>query len=107
VDARAQRAAENENLFRRVNERVEELSAGRDVLALVCECADGSCVDRIHGVPHDEYEDVRAHADRFFVTRGHERRDVEHVVAERSAYVIVAKHGEAGETAREDDPRSE
>jgi len=43
VGMRAQRAADNENLFRRVNERVEELSSGLRTLTLVCECADTGC----------------------------------------------------------------
>jgi hypothetical protein len=107
VDLRAQRAAENENLFRRINERVEELSAERATLELVCECADGTCVDRIVGVPREEYEAVRAHADRFVVARGHERLEIERVVGQRGAYLVVEKQGEAAEIVRADDPRSE
>lgn len=104
---RARRAAENENLFRRVNERVEELSAHTATLAIVCECSDGSCVDRIFGVTHQAYEAVRSHGDRFFVARGHERLEFERVVEDRPAYLVVAKHGQAGLTARAGDPRSE
>jgi hypothetical protein len=107
VNTRAERAAENESLFRRINERVEELSQGLDELSIVCECADAGCVERIGGVPTGEYEAVRAHADRFFVVRGHERRDVEAVVDERPLYLIVSKQGPAGDVARAEDPRSE
>lgn len=107
MDTQARRAAENENLFRRLNERVEELSVDTATFAIVCECADGSCVERIAGVPHAEYEAVRAHPERFFVVRGHERGDIERIVEERPRYLVVAKQGEAGATARADDPRSE
>ena len=107
MDIRAERAAENENLFRRINERVEELSAERETLALVCECSDGTCVDRIVGVPREEYEAVRAHPDRFVVARGHERLDIERIVEQRGAYLVVEKQGEAGEIVRAGDPRSE
>ena len=91
MDIRTQRALENEKLFRRINERVDALSGDRGRLAIVCECADVSCVERIEGVPAAEYEAVRAHGDRFFVLRGHEQLDVERVVDERKGYLIVAK----------------
>lgn len=87
---RAQRAAENERLFRRINERLEELATD-DSLTLVCECADVACVERIPDVPLAEYQAVRRHSDRFFVLRGHEQRDVEQVVDERAGYLVVAK----------------
>jgi hypothetical protein len=93
VDARAERAAENEDLFRRINERVEELSRGLDSLTLVCECADPSCVARLPDVPAAEYEEVRRHSDRFFVAPGHERAEFETVIDVRAGYLVVAKHG--------------
>jgi hypothetical protein len=101
VDVRAERAAENESLFRRINDRVEELSEGLGSLTLVCECADAACVERLPDVPAAEYARVRAHPDRFFVAPGHERADFEVVVEQRPGYVVVAKQGEAGEVARE------
>lgn len=107
MDARAQRAAENENVFRRINERVESLSRGLETLTIVCECSDAACVTQIASVPAAEYERVREHPDRFIVAPGHERPDVETVIDERLAYVVVGKRGDAGEVAREDDPRSE
>lgn len=106
-DARDRRAAENENLFRRINERVEELGRGLDELPIVCECSDAACVERLPGVQAAEYESVRGHPDWFFVAPGHERNDIESVVEERNGYLIVAKRGAAGEEARSHDPRSE
>jgi len=107
VDARAKRAAQNESLFRRINERVEALSGDFDTLTLVCECADAACVERLPGVRRDEYEAVRGHGDRFFVARGHEQAEFETVVDERRDYLIVEKHGGAGEVAIDEDPRSD
>jgi hypothetical protein len=106
-EIRDRRAAENENLFRRINERVEELSAGLDELALVCECTDPACADRLPPIPVAEYERVRANPQRFLVANGHERDDVETVVERRSGYLIVEERGEAGRVARHDDPRSD
>jgi hypothetical protein len=101
VDTQAQRAAQNEDLFRRINERIDELSEGFDELTLLCECADVSCVERLRDVPASEYEAVRQHPDRFFVAAGHERSEYEAVVDERPGYLVVAKRGEAGRAARE------
>ena len=106
MEIRAQRAAQNESLFRRINERVEALSGDLDTLTLVCECADPSCVQRLGGVTREEYEAVRAHPERFLVARGHERLEFETVVTERSEYMVVEKRGDAGEVAREEDSRS-
>lgn len=107
MDVRAQRAAENEDLFRRVNERVAELSRGLDVLTLVCECADTACSARLTDVPAPEYEQVRSHGTRFFVAPGHVRADVESVVDEHDGYVVVEKRGDAAEAARDADPRGD
>jgi len=105
VDLRARRAAENEDLFRRVNERVAELGGSLETLTLVCECADTSCSERLTGITQQEYEHVREHGDRFFVARGHGRPDLETVVDEHDGYAVVEKQGEAGAAARETDPR--
>lgn len=107
MDVRAQRAAQNENLFRRINERVEALSSSLESLTLVCECADVSCVKRLTGISPSEYEAVRAYPDRFFVAPGHERSEFEAVVDQGDGYLVVVKRGEAGEVARDDDPRTD
>lgn len=105
-DIRDRRAAENENLFRRVNERVEELSRGLSELPLICECAAAGCAERLPAVPAVLYERVRRNPRWFFVRPGHERRDVESVVEDHRGFLVVEKEGVAGETARDDDPRS-
>jgi hypothetical protein len=56
----------------------------------VCECSDVSCVDAIRLAP-SEYNDVRAHPTRFFVTPGHEIETLERVVEQNGHFLIVEK----------------
>jgi hypothetical protein len=100
------RLARNEVMFRTINERIREL-AGRfhqapaDALAFVCECADETCVERIH-LTMEQYDDVRAIPARFVVVRGHEATPlVERVVYRSEGFVIVRKVGIAADTVRE------
>jgi hypothetical protein len=106
VDLRAQRAAENENLFRRINERVESLADGHDQLPIVCECSDPGCVERLI-VGHGAYEHARSQPEWFLVAPGHETPGLEQVVEHGDGWLVVAKRGDAAEVARADDPRSE
>jgi hypothetical protein len=106
VEISVQRAAENENLFRRVNERVDELAGEHDLPPIVCECADVRCSARL-SVPRSEYERIRTHAEWFFVVPGHEADEIEAVVEVGTGWLVVAKEGAAAEVARADDPRSE
>lgn len=105
---RKERLARNEALFREVNERLEELGRRTGTtdggLDFVCECADESCTERIH-LSLPEYEELRSDPTHFAVLPGHEV-SVEHVVADRGRYRIVAKDGAAGALAEETDPRS-
>jgi hypothetical protein len=103
VDPRARRAAENENLFRRINEEVADLVPD-GVAEFVCECSDTNCRERIR-LSVDRYEDVRAHSDRFVVRSGHERPEFERVIDVGNGYVVVEKTGGAGAVAEADDPR--
>jgi hypothetical protein len=107
-EARTVRAAENQSIFRDVNERIEELNQQHGVVGgvgeWVCECADTSCTERISMTPA-EYERMRAHPNRFAVAPGHVLPDVEHVVDETDRFVLVSKKGPGGEKARRLDPR--
>ena len=103
---REERLAANENAFRRVNERVEDLAADdEDRLDFVCECSDVACTERVR-LSIAAYEDVRAAPNRFVVRSGHERLEVERVIDQGNGYVVVEKLGRPGEVAAEDDPRS-
>ena len=101
---RDRRLAENENVFRRINEQVEDLAVGGSA-AFLCECSDAACTDRVE-LTIAAYEDVRAAPNRFVVRTGHEQPDVETVLDQGNGYVVVEKRGEAGGVAAEDDPRS-
>lgn len=108
MDERQRRIGRNEALFREVNERIERVSASLRVterIAILCECGDESCTDKID-VSLPAYERVREDPTLFFVRRGHAQPDVEHVVEQRDDYEVVRKlAGPAAEMARALDPR--
>jgi hypothetical protein len=113
VDPAQERQAQNETLFREVNERVEELAVGLTSVpqtddfssAFVCECGSETCVEPVR-TTRSEYEAVRSNPGRFLVLPGHEDPAVERVVERHERYWVVQKVGEAGDLAIEDDPRS-
>jgi hypothetical protein len=93
--ARKQRIEENEKLFREVNERVAQMHTGYDYgpdPEWVCECGDETCFEKIVVKLH-EYREVRGHDSWFVIKPGHEKTDVERVVHERDAYLVVEKDG--------------
>jgi hypothetical protein len=107
----ALRATRNQALYREVNEKIHELNAVFEQFAAlsgtwVCECADEDCT-AVMELTVAEYESLRAHPNRFAVLRGHVYDDVERVVEERDAYVIVEKLGPDAAYAIEHDPRRE
>jgi hypothetical protein len=113
VDARLLRRAQNEALFREVNERIEELETdlagyGEEdalLIGFVCECGDESCGETLE-VTRAQYESARTDPRRFLVLAGHEDADVARVVERHAHYLVVEKLGEAAEIAVEQDPRS-
>jgi hypothetical protein len=101
------RLARNEVVFRAINERIRELGSRFDdaqhaePLAFICECADETCVERVHLTPQ-QYDDVRAIPVRFVVVPGHEATPlVERVIYRSDQFVVVRKIGLAAEIARE------
>ena len=106
-EAREERLAQNEVLFRSVNEAIEQQaleSGGLDDYQFICECARSSCFDRI-SLTLEQYEHIRAEGTRFFVAPGHEDLAVELVVEANPTFVIVEKDGHAGVVADDADPR--
>ena len=110
LDARRRHAAQNQSLFRAANERLESVNeAFRIVLErmdFACECVDMNCTEAVT-LSIDEYEAIRAHPNRFFVTRGHEVAEVERTVEENGSFLVVEKLGGGAAIARQADPRSE
>lgn len=105
------RRAQNEVLFREVNERIEaishELSACERPparLELVCECGRGDCSETLEATVA-QYESVRANPRRFLVIPGHEDTETAPVVERANHFFVVEKLEEEGEFAVEHDPR--
>lgn len=107
MSASEERAARNEALFREFNERVEHLAdtVGADRIRFVCECGDLDCLKRVE-LTRGAYEEVRSDAKRFVVAPGHEKPEVERVVAGGEGYLVVEKLEAAAQVAIEHDPRS-
>jgi hypothetical protein len=106
-DAREERLAKNEVLFRTVNEAIEQQAlrfGGIDEYEFICECASRECVDRVT-LTLQQYEHIRADGTRFFVMPGHANVAVEKVVEQGPRYHVVQKDGAAGIVADLADPR--
>ena len=103
-----ERAAQNEGLFRSVNEQIEKLGQvepARHLVAFVCECSNGTCTLQIE-LTIGEYEEVRSDGRWFAIAPGHVTDELEHVVRSTERYVIVEKDTpEAAEIVEENDPR--
>jgi hypothetical protein len=113
MTASAERRAQNEALFRDLNERVREIDERLEPngmgtpateLEFLCECSDIECAKRFV-MSRPEYETVRQNASLFLVIPEHVDEKIEEVVEVRPGYVIVSKNGKAEQVARETDPR--
>ena len=105
MDPREKRLAENEALFREVNERVQEAATRGGSYDYFCECANVDCTFRIT-LSHAEYELIRSDPKQFVVLPGHYTPEIEDLVAENESHWIVCKDGDAGEYVEQLDPRS-
>jgi hypothetical protein len=109
-DDRADRAAQNEAVFRRVNERLEEVNEAFQVVTdnaeFVCECARIECVERVQ-MTLSKYEALRRAPTHFIVKPDHVLPEEERVVERQPEFVVVEKFGRAGERARQLDPRAD
>jgi hypothetical protein len=105
VDERTRRVAENETLFRQVNERVV---AGPkrpgEQFEIICECEDTGCMDHIC-VTSELYERARSEPTDFLLKPGHAKPEFETVVENHEDFVLVRKTGEAGALAKKLDSR--
>jgi hypothetical protein len=103
----ADAAAHNEEVFRSINERIEEGAKQHGVEQLLpfhCECATEACLETIE-LPPAEYDRIASHRARFVVVPGHEQSSVETVVESHSAYLVVEKTGEARAEVEREHPR--
>lgn len=105
MSERTRRIAENENIFRSVNEQLRSLKSPltvvSDSLDIVCECGARSCTERI-SVPTDEYGRVREDSTLFITRPGHDFPETETVESKHERYWVVRKHpGLPAEIARQ------
>jgi len=108
MDAREERLARNESLFRDLNEQVElvakPLDSDAHLFAFFCECSNIDCTLSLP-MPLAVYEEVRADPTTFVVAPGHELPEIEEVIRSTADYQIVRKEGAAARLVTEDDPR--
>ena len=100
--------AQNEVLFREVNERINNVAhqLGDEVpYEYLCECANADCSFRLT-LSQREYEAVRSDPTQFAVLPLHYTPEVEILVKKHERYWVVQKVGEAGDYAEGLDPRS-
>lgn len=107
---REESLAKNEELFRKVNERIEALSQAvaqdDSMMEYLCECDRPDCYERVKAT-RSEYEAVRAESTHFIVLAGHEDLRVELVALSNERFLIVEKQGAAAQDAEESDPRKQ
>jgi hypothetical protein len=103
----AERAARNEEVFRGVNERIEqgaEQHAVSGTLPFHCECARADCVETIEIAPA-RYAAVIRQRYHFVVLPGHEQAAFERIVENEPEFLVVEKVGEAREQIDRDHPQ--
>jgi hypothetical protein len=109
MDAREERLARNELLFRDLNEQVEFVATPIDIDAstfeFFCECSNIDCTLRLP-MSLAEYEDARSDPTLFVVAPGHDLPEIEEVLRRTDSYQIVRKEGEAARLAIRNDHRS-
>jgi len=104
MDERARRVAENEMLFRQVNEHV--VGSDRrpaETFEILCECADTGCMEHVR-VTTESYERARAQPTDFLLRPRHADREFETIIESHEDFVLVRKSGEAAAIARKHDP---
>ncbi len=104
------RLAENEVLFRQLNEQIQQgfdetnrlakednqpeykISHGPDdrPLHFFCECSDENCRQRVL-VNHHEYNKIHKRRDHFVIIPGHEHETIEHVVRREKEFYVIEK----------------
>ena len=102
-ESREQRQAQNQSIFRAVNQRIKDLSekllgAGSDV-DFVCECDDPACIKRMR-MRLAEFTEFDRMENCFIVVPGHEDAEVEEVMTRHKNYLVVAKVGANRESVR-------
>lgn len=112
TEDRQERAAQNQSLFRDINERIRDMNEKSHVFTLlgdwICECANETCVERL-SLSTRAYDAIRQHGARFLVAPSdqHVWAEVERVIEMNDEYWIVEKFGRAAAITGRSDPRSD
>jgi hypothetical protein len=97
VATREQRQAQNQDLFRlaneRLDERVEDLTSDGAPIPFLCECAEDGCLGRVE-LKREDYEAVRSKRNRYVILPGHATIASEVVVEDNGQYHVVEKEGD-------------
>ena len=102
MNERMRRVAENEAIFRGVNEQLSKLAGAiatendPNEVEIVCECGTQSCTDRIT-IPQADYRRTRDDSTLFLLRPGHDDPEAETVVDRATTYWIVRKRPGTGE----------
>lgn len=114
------RIAENEVIFRRHNEAMQQkldefkkmakesdeeyfVEADDKPLRFYCECADEKCRQRILIKP-SEYKAIHKNRSYFTILKGHEIKEVEQVIRQEPGFEVVEKFKNPPESASELNP---
>lgn len=103
--SRKRRIAENESIFRSVNEQLSSLNSTltihTDPLEIVCECGTRSCTERIP-IALDDYAKARSDPTLFVTKPGHDFPETETVESKHEHFWILRKDpGLPAEVARQ------
>ena len=105
MDERTRRVAENEALFRQVNEHVVGHRRPDESFDILCECGDASCMEHL-AVTTSTYERARSEPTHFLLKSGHAIPDLESVVESNEEFELVRKTGQAAALVNKLDARS-
>ena len=103
----ADRAARNEEVFRQINEKIDQGAGQHQVASTLpfhCECGRLTCTETIELHP-DEYDRIASNPLHFVVKPTHEIPEIERVVARRANFIVVEKVGEARNEIEREHPR--
>jgi hypothetical protein len=89
-DVTRRRLQRNEELFRQINEEIDDNRSGDGPVGYVCECADPDCAETIP-LAAGEYASIREGHRRFVVAPGHVVPEIEDVVERADDHVVVEK----------------
>ena len=89
---RADRLIENEEAFRKANDRLAGAVSATTATAVpfLCECADDTCLATVE-LDLDTYREIRSGSRRFFRLPGHLDAPGEVVVSSRDGYDVMEK----------------